>query len=74
MEGIVVTYVNPDSPAGRSGIRRCDVIIEINREPVTNVAEYNTALQKAHKSQRILVLLKRGRSTQFVVVTLGEKK
>jgi len=74
VEGIVVTYVNPDSPAGRAGIRRCDVIIEINREPVTNVEEYDTALKEAPTSQRILVLLKRGRSTQFVVVTLGENK
>jgi serine protease Do len=72
--GIVVTYVNPDSPAGRAGIRRCDVILEINREPVTTVIEYNNALQDARTSQRILVLLKRGRSTQFVVVSLGEKK
>jgi serine protease Do len=73
-EGVVVTYVNPDSPAGRAGLRRCDVIIEINREPVTNVDEYDAALREARTSQRILVLLKRGRSTQFVVVTLGEKK
>jgi serine protease Do len=73
-EGVVVTYVNPDSPAGRAGLRRCDVIIEINRESVTNVDEYDTVLREARTSQRILVLLKRGRSTQFVVVTLGEKK
>ena len=31
-KGVVVTYVDPDSPAERAGMRPCDVIIEINRK------------------------------------------
>ena len=71
-KGVVVTFIDTDSPAARAGIRECDVIIEINREPVAGLNEYNTAIQEARRSDRILILLRRGRSTQFVVVALGE--
>ena len=71
-KGVVVTYVDPDSPAEGAGIRPCDVIVEVNREPVANLKEYNIAIQEARKSDKILFWLKRGRSSQFVVVTLGE--
>ena len=71
-KGVVVTYVDPDSPAEEAGMRPCDVIIEINRKPVVNLNEYNSAIQEARKSDKILFWLKRGRNSQFVVVTLGE--
>jgi serine protease Do len=71
-KGVVVTYVDPDSPAERAGMRPCDVIIEINRKPVVNLKEYNRAIQEARQSDKILFWLKRGRNSQFVVVTLGE--
>lgn len=69
-KGVLVTFVENDGPAERAGIREGDVIIEVNREPVENLDEYYQATQEAKKGDNILFWIKRGRSSQFVVVQL----
>lgn len=69
-EGVLVTYVENDSPAEQAGIREGDIIIEVNREPVKNLDEYYQATKQAEKGDKILFWIKRGRSSQFVVVQL----
>ena len=71
--GVLVTYVESDSPADLAGIREGDVIIEINRETVENLDEYYRAIREAKKNERILFWIKRGRSSLFVVVQLDEQ-
>jgi serine protease Do len=71
-KGVLVTYVENDSPAERAGIREGDIIIEVNREPVKNLDEYYKATKQAKKGDKILFWIKRGRSSQFVVVKLEE--
>jgi S1-C subfamily serine protease len=68
-----VTYVEADSPADEAGIREGDVILEVNREPVDSVDEYYGAVREAKKGDKILLWVKRGRSSQYVVVTLSEE-
>ena len=36
IQGVVVTDVDPDSNSADAGLQRSDVIVEINRQPVTN--------------------------------------
>ncbi|MCK5514911.1 MAG: PDZ domain-containing protein, partial [Deltaproteobacteria bacterium] len=71
-KGVLVTYVENDTPAERAGIREGDIIIEVNREPVKNLDEYYKATKQAKKGDKILFWIKRGRSSQFVVVKLEE--
>ena len=70
--GVLVTYVEGNSPADEAGIREGDVILEINREPIEDVDEYYGAIRKAGKGDKILLWVRRGRSSQYVVVTLSE--
>ena len=72
-KGVLVTYVENDSPAERAGIREGDIIIEVNREAVKNLDEYYKATKQAKKGDKILFWIKRGRSSQFVVVQLEEE-
>jgi serine protease Do len=67
VRGVVVTDVDPDSGAADAGLRRGDMIEEVNRQPVTSAGEFEAALQKASK-QSVLLRVRRGDRASFVVV------
>ena len=67
VHGVIVTDVSPDSPAGDAGLRRGDVIEEVNRQPVESVAEFRRALRRSGK-QSLVLLVNRDGNTTFVVV------
>ena len=65
--GVVVTSVDPSSPAAAADVQRGDVIQEVNRKPVRNIDDYQRAVLSAG-NQPVLLLLNRGGQTHFVVV------
>ena len=67
-EGIVVTAVEPGSVADDAGIRRGDVILEVDRKPVRNVEEYRKAVAGVRKGRGVLFLVRRGDSTLFLAL------
>ncbi|MBI5184349.1 MAG: Do family serine endopeptidase [Nitrospinae bacterium] len=69
-EGILVSDVEFGSSAGEAGIRRGDVILEINRKKIKNLAEYEDTLKNAKAGDNILFLIKRGSGTVFIAVTV----
>ena len=66
-EGLVVTDVEEGSPAASAGIQAGDLIAEINRVKVTNVAEYRQALADVKDTVLMLLKIKDGGS-RFVIV------
>jgi serine protease Do len=54
-KGVVVTDISPSSPVAETGLRRGDVIQEVNHQPVKNVAEFEQAMKKAGKDSLLLV-------------------
>ncbi len=67
--GVEVTDVKVASAASRAGIRKGDVILEINREQVASVSDFQRLTRQLDSNERILVLLQRGRSTIFLSIT-----
>jgi serine protease Do len=67
--GVVVTEVTPRSPAAEAGIRRGDVIQEVNRRPVENVDAFGQAIEEAMDQESILFLIRRGENNLFVTVS-----
>ncbi len=65
--GVVVTDVQPGSLAAEAGLRRGDVIQEVNRKPVATVEEFQRAV-RAGGRQPVLLLINRGGSTSFVAI------
>jgi serine protease Do len=65
--GVVVTQVDPSSPAGSVGLDRGMVIQEVNRKPVNNVNEYKRALAGL-SNQPVLLLVNQGGVTRYLVI------
>jgi serine protease Do len=70
VSGLIVTDVESGSSAAEAGIKRGDIIQEINRQQVTSIADYKKILQQAKNKKSILLLVKRDQHTRFVVIEL----
>ncbi|UIJ45318.1 Do family serine endopeptidase [Sphingomonas cannabina] len=55
--GVVIVSADPSSDAANKGLRRGDVIVSVNRTPVTSLAEFNSAVNAAKSAGRDQVLL-----------------
>jgi serine protease Do len=67
-DGIVVSAVEPGSAADEAGIRRGDVIVEIDRKPIRNLEEYKKSIANVRKGKGVLFLVRRGESTLFLAL------
>lgn len=65
----VVRSVEPRSPAANGGVFPGDVILEVNRQPVTNLAQVTRALDGVSPGAPVSMLVWRGNRTNFVVMT-----
>lgn len=70
-KGVVVTGVQPGSPAARAGIRPGALIKEINREPVSEPEQVKGALKQGARDNTVLLLIREGQGTRYVAVDLA---
>ena len=68
LKGVVVSGVSPGSTAEDAGLRRGDVILEVNRQVVADVDAYRKQVASLEKGKSLLLLVKRGDNTIFVAV------
>jgi serine protease Do len=71
-EGVVVVRVESGSPAEGAGVRPGDVIEEVNRQPVQSMQDFTKMIQDTKGQNTLLLLLRRGTSTSFVVLQKAE--
>jgi serine protease Do len=57
-KGVVVTEVDPQSPAAKRGVKVGDVIVEAGQDAVSSVADVAAGIEKVRKSGRKAVLLR----------------
>jgi serine protease Do len=67
-EGVVVSAVDPGSAADEAGIRRGDVILEVDRKTIRTIDEYKKAVAGIRKGKGVLLLVRRGESTLFLAL------
>jgi len=66
--GVIVTQVVKDSPADAAGIKRGDVIIEVNNEPVRNIESAQKAIFGAEVGDRLdFKVLRQGKEKKLAV-------
>ncbi len=68
-EGVVIVGVEPNSVAQTAGLKAGDIILEVNREKVSNENDYRSVMEKAKPDRGVLVLIDRVGSTFFVTLT-----
>jgi len=66
--GVVVMGVEPGSPAAEAGIQEGDVILEVNRQPVTSINEVKDQVAKTSDGDQVLLLVQRDQSKLYVPV------
>ena len=69
--GLIVTDLDPTGVAADAGIRRGDIILEINQSPVRTVSEFQKKVGDAKEGEMMLFLIKRNEGSLYIAV---EKK
>jgi serine protease Do len=67
-QGLVVQAVRKGSPADQAGLRRGDVITEVNRRPLANVDELRAALEQSTPDKPAVLLIHRRGGSMYVTV------
>ena len=66
--GVVITSVQPQSAAGDAGLRRGDVILEVNRKEIANTDTFEKQVNEAKPGSNILFLIRRGENNLFLAL------
>jgi len=66
VKGVVITDIEPGNSADEAGLRRGDVIIEVDKAEVQDTATLKELLEKA--DDRVLVAVRRGKSSLYIVL------
>jgi serine protease Do len=67
-DGVVITSVEQGSPGDEAGLRRGDVIIEVDRKPIRDVKGLKDATAKIRDGKSVLFLVQRGETTLFLAM------
>ncbi len=72
--GVVIVGIKAGGPADDAGLRPGDVILEVNREEIKNLDDWNNALSKIEPGDTVLLLISRAGQTYFVPLKAEEPK
>lgn len=64
--GVVVTEVRPGSIAAMAGITPGTIILQVDRKPVANAAEFRQAIKKSSAAKRVLLLIRQGNVQRYI--------
>ena len=67
-EGVLIAGVAPGSVAAKAGLRKGDLILEIENQAIHSIAELKSAVEKVEDEIPILLLVKHEGQTRYVTV------
>ena len=70
--GVVVVQVEAQSPAGEAGMRRGDVILEMDQERVKSIDDYRERIRRYKKGDTVLFLVQRRGATLYLTLKIWE--
>ncbi|GJL54801.1 MAG: MucD protein [Nitrospirales bacterium] len=66
--GVLIARVDPDAPADRAGLRKGDMLLEVNRKAIRTIEDFDAIASELGETTSVLVLLKRGARTIFLTI------
>lgn len=72
-EGAVISYVAPEGPADKAGLRRGDIIIEIDKKSIKTPDDVVNIIKNSQVGRKHVLLVHSRGVTKYVTVTLEEK-
>lgn len=72
VSGVLVISILPNTPAAQSGLRRGDVIVEIDGQPVTNATILQNVVESSQLGQTLQLLVRRGEQTQKISIRTAQ--
>jgi serine protease Do len=70
--GVIVTNVDDGSPADEAGVRRGDVVLEVNQKKIQTVQDYRAAIGGVGGADSMLLLVRRGTNVLYVAMKMGK--
>ena len=70
--GVIIVEVQSNSSAGEAGLRRGDIIMEIDQEKINDLETYNEKLESYRAGDTILFLIKRQGATMYLTLKVWE--
>ena len=64
--GVVISAIQPNSPLLWAGVRKGALILEINKQPIASVEEFNQLLDAADPERPLLFLIKQDNMTRYI--------
>ncbi len=72
-QGVIIVNVRRASPAWNAGLRKADIIVEINKKEIKDIEEYKNIINKIKQDQSLLFLVRRNQNTIYVALKFYAK-
>ncbi len=72
--GVEVTWVDPDSPAAKAGLKQGDVVLEYNGQRVEGTQQFVRMVHETPPGHEVKLRISRNGETQTLTATIGEHR
>jgi serine protease Do len=69
-QGVVISKIDPSSPAGKIGIGRGDLILKVNQSPVSNLDDFYRIIVGSRNQNSVIIVIKRENVLYYVTLPL----